>query len=101
VYDCKRNPHSESSAHPENLTLREEEELCELQSDHTLKMRFTDLSLGLFWISVEEEYPAIHGKAIYKLLQFSTSYPYKCEQAFSCLTSIKSKNRNRLISVED
>jgi hypothetical protein len=46
------------------LTLREEEELCELQSDHTLKMRFTDLSLEKFWSSVKEEYPAIHKKAI-------------------------------------
>jgi hypothetical protein len=33
------------------------------------------------------------------LLQFSTSY--MCEQAFSCLTSIKSKEKNVLISVED
>jgi hypothetical protein len=33
------------------------------------------------------------------LLQFSTSY--LCKQAFSCSTSIKSKDRNRLISVED
>jgi hypothetical protein len=37
--------------------------------------------------------------AINILLQCSTSY--LCEQAFSCLTSIKSKDRNRLISVED
>jgi hypothetical protein len=91
VYDSLRNLHSESSAQPENLTLKDEEELCELQSVHTFKMKFTDLSLYKLWISVEEEYPAIHGKAIYKLLQFSTSYSYKCEQAFSCLTSIKSK----------
>jgi hypothetical protein len=30
VYDWLRNPYSDSSAQPENLTLREEEELCEL-----------------------------------------------------------------------
>jgi hypothetical protein len=59
-----RIPYSESSAHPEDLTLREEEELCELQSDHTLNMRFTDSSLDKFWISVQEECPAIHRKAI-------------------------------------
>jgi hypothetical protein len=35
---------------------------------------------------------------VYKLLQFSTSY--MSEQTFSCLTSIKSKDRNHLISVE-
>jgi hypothetical protein len=43
-------------------------------------MRFTDLSLDKFWISVKEEYSAIHRKAINTLLQFSTSY--RCEQAF-------------------
>jgi hypothetical protein len=52
-----------------------------------------------FWISVEEEYPAIHRKAINALLPFSTSYI--CEQHFSCLTSMRSKDRNRLISVRD
>jgi hypothetical protein len=40
---------------------------------------------------VKEEYPAIHRKAINILLQFSSSY--MCEQAFSCLSSIKSKGR--------
>jgi hypothetical protein len=48
---------------------------------------------------LKEEYPAMHSKAILILLQFSASYV--CEQAFSCLTSIKSKDKNRLISVED
>ena len=99
AYDWIRDPFSESACHPENLTLKEEEELCELQCDRTLKMRFTDLSLDEFWISVKEEFPTIHRKASKILLQFSTSY--MCEQAFSCLTSIKSKDRNRLLSVEN
>jgi hypothetical protein len=62
-------------------------------------MRFTDLPLDNFWISVKEEYPAIHRKAMNIVLQFSASY--MCQQAFSCLTSMKSKDRNFLISVED
>jgi hypothetical protein len=37
-------------------------------------MRFTDLPLDKFWISVKEEYPDIHRKAMNTLLQFSTSY---------------------------
>jgi hypothetical protein len=45
VNDWVRNTYSESSPQPENLTLREEKELCELESDRTLKIRFTDLSL--------------------------------------------------------
>jgi hypothetical protein len=99
VYDWVRNHYSESSAQPENLTLREEEEFHELQSYRTLKMRFTDLSLHRFGISVKEECPAIHRKAIYTLLQFMNSY--MCEHAFSCLTSVKNKDRNHLISVKD
>jgi hypothetical protein len=79
VHDWARNPYSESSAQLENLALREEEELCKLKSDRTLKIRFIDLSLDKFWISVKEEYPAIHRKAISILLQFLTSY--MCEQA--------------------
>jgi hypothetical protein len=35
-------------------------------------MSFTDLSLDKFWISVKEEYPALHWKAINTLLRFST-----------------------------
>jgi hypothetical protein len=41
VYDWGWNPFSESSAQPDNLALREEEELCELQSEHTLNIKFT------------------------------------------------------------
>jgi hypothetical protein len=65
-----RLPYSESYVQPENLTLREGEELCELQSDHTLKMGFTDQSLDKFWISVEEECLTIHRKAIYIAADF-------------------------------
>jgi hypothetical protein len=80
VYDWVSNPYCESSAQPKNLIFREEEELCELQTDYTFKI-FTDLSLDKFWISVKDEYPAIHRKAITTLPQFSTSY--MCEQVFS------------------
>jgi hypothetical protein len=64
VYGRVMNPYSESSAQPENLTLREKEELCEQQCYCTLKMRVTDLSLDRFWFSMKEGYPAIHRKAI-------------------------------------
>jgi hypothetical protein len=48
VYGWEWNPYSESSAQFENLTLREEEEVCELHSDRAVRMRFTDLSLDKF-----------------------------------------------------
>ena len=48
---------------------------------------------------MKEVFPTIRRKAIDILLQFSTSYNY--EQAFTYLTSIKSKDRNRLLSIEN
>ncbi len=98
-YDWIRNPFCEATTQPENFTLREEEELCELQSDRTLKMAFRDLSLDKFWVSVKDKYPGIHRKALNILLQFSSSYT--CEQAFSYLLSINNRDKNTLVSAED
>ena len=75
------------------------EYLSELQCDRTIRIRFTDLSLDKFWISVKEEFPTIHKKANDVLLQHSTSY--MCEQAFSYLISIKRKDRNCLPKIEN
>jgi hypothetical protein len=96
VYAWVKDPFSKLSAQPDNLTLREDEELCVLQSDCILKMRFTNPPLDKFWFSVKEEYPAIHRKSMNILLQFSSSY--MCEQAFSCLRSMKS--RTEIISFQ-
>jgi hypothetical protein len=43
---------------------------CELQSDRTLRMRFTDLCLDKFWVPVKEEYPAIHREATHICCSF-------------------------------
>ena len=53
--------------------LREEEELATLSSDRGLKLKYAQLPLDAFWISVMEEYPTLSKKAIKVLLQFSTS----------------------------
>ena len=60
VYYWVQNPYSESAGHHENMTLIEKEELCELQCDRTLRMRFTDLFLDKFCISVTNEFPIVH-----------------------------------------
>jgi hypothetical protein len=60
-------------------------------------MKFNEVPFDVFWISIRKEYPVISAKAVKILLQFSTSC--LCEQAFSCLTNIKIKDRNRLLSV--
>ena len=67
-----RDTYSESIGHPEYLTLKEVEELSEVQCNRTLKIRFRDLSLDKFWIFVKEEYPTIHREAIDTLMQFSS-----------------------------
>jgi hypothetical protein len=82
------------------LSLQEEEEqLTELQCNRTMKIKFNEVSPDVFRISITKEYPVISTKAVNIFLQFSTSY--LCEQAFSCLTNIKSKERNRLLPVEE
>jgi hypothetical protein len=62
-------------------------------------MKFKEVPLDVFWISVRKEYPVISAKTVKILLQFSASY--LCEQAFSCLTNTKSKDGNRLLPVEE
>jgi hypothetical protein len=81
------------------LSQQEEQQLTELQCDRTLKIKFNEVSPDVFCISIRKEYPVISAKAVNILLQFSTSY--LCEQASSCLTNFKSKERNRLLSVEE
>jgi hypothetical protein len=79
--------------------MQEEKQLTELQYDRNLKMKFNEVPFDMFWISIRKEYTVISAKAVKILLQLSTSY--LCEQAFSCLTNIKSKDRNLLPSVEE
>nr|XP_006124427.1 creatine kinase S-type, mitochondrial [Pelodiscus sinensis] len=95
IYDYVRNPFVEFSQH---LLSLQEQQLTELQCDRTLKIKCSEMPLDVFWISIRREYPVISAKAVNILLQFSTSY--LCEQAFSCLTNIKSKESNHLLSEE-
>jgi hypothetical protein len=100
MYDWVRNPFVEFSPNSQNLlSLQEEEQLTELQCDRTLMIKFSEVSPDVFCIAIRKVYPVISAKAVNMLLQFSTSY--LCERAFSCLTNIKSKERNRLLSVEE
>jgi hypothetical protein len=62
-------------------------------------MKFNEVPLDVFRISVGKEYPVISVKAVKILLQFLTFY--LCEQAFSRLINTKSKERNRLLSVDE
>jgi hypothetical protein len=64
-----------------SLSMQEKEQLTELQCDRILKMKFNEVPLNTFWISIRKEYPMISAKAVKILLQFSACY--LCEQASS------------------
>ena len=67
--------------------------------ERTLKLQHSELSLDTFWLRVGQEYPSLSESAINVLIQFPTSY--LCELAFSSLTYIKNKLRQRLSVEQD
>ena len=81
------------------LSSEGQDELAELQMDRTLKLQHSELSLDTFWLRVGQEYPSLSESAINVLIQFPTSY--LCELAFSSLTYIKNKLRQRLSVEQD
>ena len=95
-YDWIRNPFVPSS---NNLCLKAEEELMAISCDRTLRLKYSEITIDSFWISVQQEYPVISEIAVSILLQFSTSY--LCELGFSTLNNIKTKKRERLLGIEE
>lgn len=66
-------------------------------------MKSSDLSLDIFWVSVKDKYSVIYREAIYDTTEYySTGYYTNCVCVhFSYLTNFRSKDRNRLILVDD
>lgn len=87
-----RNPFSNDS--PSDFNTAEEEELIELSSDSSLKVKFSSMKLSTFWYSVRKEFPSLSKKALKVLIPFATSY--LCESGFSAVAVIKTKYRSRL-----
>jgi hypothetical protein len=98
-YDWIRNPFSSLCTSSFNLTLQEEEELISISTDRSLKIKFSEVSIEEFWISIKEKFSNISEKALIILLQFSTSY--LCELGFSTLTNIKTKKREKILGLEE
>jgi hypothetical protein len=96
--DWVRNPYAVSPEPTTNLPLEKEQQLAELQSDRTLQLKYSELSLLKCWILAKEEYLEISVEAVNTLLHFSTTY--LCELGFSALTNIKNKKPERLLSFE-
>jgi hypothetical protein len=79
---------------PPSFTTTEQEQLIDLSSDSTLRIRFPSMSLPGFCRSVRREYPEISCKALRVLIPFTTSYLY--EAGFSAVVVIKSKYRSKI-----
>ena len=62
------------SAAPADFRSAEEDQLIEMTSDSTLRLRFTAQTLCEFWLGVEREYPLIGQRAVCIPLPFATSY---------------------------
>jgi hypothetical protein len=70
------------------------DDLIELSAERWLKLISDGRSQRDFWHITQKEFKELSGIAIRKLLPFPSTY--LCEQDFSALTSIKTKNRNRI-----
>ncbi|KAL4144043.1 hypothetical protein QTP88_006277 [Uroleucon formosanum] len=58
---------------PRTLTNNEKESLIKSSYNESLKMEFTKLELGEFWIKIKNEYPLLCNKALLFLLPFTTT----------------------------
>ena len=73
----------------------EQLELVQLKEDTGARTMFDNISnLANFWINVMPTYPLLSAKSLKLLIPFSTTY--LCEQSFSSMVVIKTKQRNRL-----
>ena len=72
------------------------EALLELRSNNEARIEFENKAdLSYFWMSrAANAFKIAHEEAVKKLLPFATTY--LCEQGFSTLLNIKTKQRNRL-----
>jgi len=75
-----------------NFTTTGEEQLIDISSDSSLRMKFSSFSHLKFWNSIKYEYLEIVNKALRVLLPFATSY--LCEAGFSAAAVLKSKYRS-------
>ena len=76
-----------------------EEELIDIRNDGNIKLLHRKMPLDEFWNKIQNEYPNIGEKALVILPQFSTTH--LCETAFSVLTNLITRKRERLLVVEE
>ena len=74
--------------------IEEQEELIDIQTDETAKIKLKECCFINFWLSVASLYPNLACVAVSRLLIFP--YTWEWKQGFSALLTIKSKSRNCL-----
>ena len=76
------------------FTEKEKKDYIDLTCDSSLKRKFSSVNPTNFWISLNDEYPALTKKALRILIPFDTSY--LCKVGFSAMAVIKTKYRSRI-----
>ncbi|KAJ4941878.1 hypothetical protein JOQ06_011751 [Pogonophryne albipinna] len=76
------------------LPPRQVDSLVDIASDGTLRTTFREKSLTDFWVHVQPEHPELADAALKQLMPFPTTY--NCEDGFSALVGLKTKQRNRI-----
>ena len=97
-YDCISDLFVETAIYS-SLTLSVKEELSAVSTDRGLMIKYKELSLQAFWISIKEEHVSISKKALAFLLQFFTSY--LSELGLSTLATIKCRTRGTLQCIDE
>jgi hypothetical protein len=88
-YDWVRNPFAVTTADIKHLSLKETEELAELQADRTIQRKFRETILLQFRNLAKKKFSVVSEDPLSTLPHFSTTY--LCEQGFSGLAYIKNK----------
>jgi hypothetical protein len=73
-YDWVRNLFAVTTADTKHLSLKEAEELAELQADRTIQLKFRETTLLKFWNLEKKEFSVLSEDALSTLLHFSTTY---------------------------
>ncbi|PIK34636.1 hypothetical protein BSL78_28541 [Apostichopus japonicus] len=92
-FDLVRNPFLVRSATMDDNE-QAQEELVLLKNDSAAEQLFNSRPLSNFWCLMRQEYPVLSAIAMKTLLPYPSTY--LCEDSFSTMAAMKTKQRNRL-----
>lgn len=93
------NPFSENVVAAAKLPVEIHDQLIEMSADKTLQLQFASEDLNMFWLARRHQYGTLVTEALKILIPFATSY--LCEKGFSSMVALKTKYRNRMLSLEN